>query len=108
MWDLTTYWFDFSMVSFVYAVGNIIFGHFEEHTPKWRRVLKYLLTIVVIVTIVHFSSRTYAYGLLGVVFLYAIYVHGYLLPKKGINGLTGEPKDKYYEMRGWDKEKLRK
>jgi len=31
-------------------------------------------------------------------------VHGYILPrKKGINGWTGEPKSKYYEFRGWDK-----
>jgi hypothetical protein len=26
-----------------------------------------------------------------------------LLPKKGINGWTGEPKSKYYDFRGWDK-----
>lgn len=28
-------------------------------------------------------------------------IHARLLPKHGINGWTGEPKDKYYEMRGW-------
>ena len=22
------------------AIGRIVFGHFEERTPKWRRVLK--------------------------------------------------------------------
>jgi hypothetical protein len=30
-------------------------------------------------------------------------VFGHLeeLPRKGINGWTGEPKDKYYALRGW-------
>jgi hypothetical protein len=28
-------------------------------------------------------------------------IHGWWLPKKGINGLTAEPKEKYYELRGW-------
>jgi hypothetical protein len=33
-----------------------------------------------------------------------LYIHGYYLPrKKGINGWTGEPKSRYYEFRGWDK-----
>ena len=45
--------------------------------------------------------------LLGVFFLPAVYIHAYYLPKKkGINGWTGEPKEKYYELRGWDKTKL--
>jgi hypothetical protein len=24
------------------------------------------------------------------------------LPKQGVNGWTGEPKEKYYQLRGWD------
>jgi hypothetical protein len=28
-------------------------------------------------------------------------VHGWWLPRKGINGLTGAPKARYYELRGW-------
>ena len=30
-------------------------------------------------------------------------VHLWWLPRHGINGLTGEPKDKYYEFRGWNR-----
>ena len=35
--------------------------------------------------------------------LAVVYVHAVWLPSKGINGWTGEPKDKYYELRGWPK-----
>ena len=26
------------------------------------------------------------------------------LPRHGINGFTGEPRDKYYELRGWTRQ----
>ena len=103
MWDINTYWFDFAIVSFIYAIGDILMGHFEEHTPKWRRVLKYFLLLVLIIGLVHFTNRYVAYGLIGLFALFAIYVHAIALPKKGINGWTGEPKEKYYEFRGWNK-----
>ncbi len=107
MWSINTYWFDFAMVSAIYAIGNIVMGHFEEHTPKWRRILKYLLTIVIVIALSHYFSRTVAYGLIGLIAIFALYVHLIALPKKGINGWTAEPKEKYYELRGWDKEKLK-
>jgi hypothetical protein len=30
-----------------------------------------------------------------------IYVHAIWLPRNGVNGLTAEPRDKYYALRGW-------
>jgi hypothetical protein len=31
------------------------------------------------------------------------FIHAIWLPGKGINGWTGEPENKYYELRGWKK-----
>ncbi len=42
-------------------------------------------------------------ALLALFFIPVIYIHGFYLPRKGINGWTGEPKSKYYEFRKWDK-----
>lgn len=103
MWQMNNYWFDFAMVSMMYALGNILMGHFEEHTPKWRRVLKYLLTLVVIIALVHYTNRCVAYGMIALLFVFVLYVHIIVLPGKGINGWTGEPKSKYYALRKWDK-----
>ena len=33
--------------------------------------------------------------------LVVLFVHAWVLPSKGINGWTGEPKEKYYALRGW-------
>jgi hypothetical protein len=82
----------------------MVFGHFEEHTPKWRRVSKYILILIMICLISYYLGRTVAMMFLALSILPILYIHGYYLPKKkGINGWSGEPKSKYYEFRGWDK-----
>jgi hypothetical protein len=45
MWSARTVWFDIAVVMSVFAVGNILFGHFEEHKPKALRLLKVGLVV---------------------------------------------------------------
>src|SRR5882672_8726385 len=99
MWTTQTIWFEVAVVTLFYLLGNIYFGHFEERSPKWRKVLKYLLTLAIVITVSIYAGRMYAFLLLGLAVIPVIYVHGVVLPKKGINGWTGEPKGKYYEFR---------
>ncbi len=104
MWITDSLWFEVAIVSMIYALGNILMGHFEEQTPKIKRVGKYILTILVVCNISYFFGRTIAMILLGSFIIPILYVHEYYLPKKkGINGWTGEPKSKYYEFRNWNK-----
>ena len=99
-----SHWFEIAIVSIVFALGNILFGQFEERTPKVRRVGKYVLMLSLILAISTVFGRTVAMSILGFMVLPFIYIHGYYLPKKkGINGWTGEPKSRYYDFRGWDK-----
>jgi hypothetical protein len=44
MWSVDTPWFDVAVVSTAIAVGSILFGRFEEHKPRWRRLLKFGFT----------------------------------------------------------------
>src|SRR4249920_3096556 len=103
MWNTGTLWFEVSVVTIFFLIGNIVFGHFEERSPKWRKFAKYLVTLAIIILLSVYFGRTVAMVILGLTILPVIYVHGVLLPRKGINGLTGEPKGKYYDFRGWDK-----
>lgn len=103
MWNTDTLWFEIAIVSIFFLLGNIFLGHFEERSPKWRKLLKYLITLLILLSISIFFGRTIAFTLLGLSIIPIYYVHGVLLPKKGINGWTGEPKSKYYEFRGWSK-----
>lgn len=101
--DINTLWFEVAVVCGMFAFGNIFFGHFEEHTPKIKRVLKLILFNVAVVLLSNYLGRAWAFGFLGILFLAIIYVHAIVLPRKGIHGLTGEPKEKYYKLRGWEK-----
>jgi len=29
-------WMAVAITAIIFAIGNILFGHFEEKTPKWR------------------------------------------------------------------------
>jgi len=105
IWSTETIWFEIAVVSIIYALGNILMGHFEERTPKVRRVGKYLLTILVVCLVSVYINRTVAMTILSLFIIPLVYVHGYYLAKKkGINRWTSEPKSKYYEFRNWDKD----
>ncbi len=104
MWQTDSLWFEIAVVSIIFSLGHISFGHFEERTPRFRKFLKYLFFVALIISLSVFFGRTTAFTVLGLWFLPVIYVHAVYLPKKGINGWTAEPKAKYYEFRKWDKD----
>jgi hypothetical protein len=102
MWRTDTLWFDVAVVMTIFAVGGILFGRFEQHKPRWRRVLKVVVVLAVILVLSTTIGRLWAYGVLMLPLLAAAWVHLYWLPKHGINGWTAEPYDKYLELvRSW-------
>jgi hypothetical protein len=107
MWSTDTRWFDVAVVMSIFAVGNIVFGHFEEHRPKWRRLLKVVVVLAAFIALSEFAGRTWAFGLIGVMLVGALYIHAWWLPRRGVNGLTGEPRDRYYEIIGYTKHDVR-
>ncbi len=100
MWGTDTLWFDVAVVMTIFAVGGILFGRFEQHKPRWRRVLKVALVVAVVLALSTTIGRLWAYAVLALPLLAAIWVHLYWLPKHGINGWTAEPYDKYLELVG--------
>jgi hypothetical protein len=38
-------WMAVAITAIIFAIGNILFGHFEEKTPKWRRITKVFLVL---------------------------------------------------------------
>jgi hypothetical protein len=98
MWSTETLWFDLAIVFGIFAFGGVLFGHFEEHKPKALRVLKVALVALVTVALSMSGLRWVAFTAIGLLALAAAYVHLYWLPSHGINGWTGEPRDKYYDL----------
>ena len=84
------------------TAGNVLFRHFDPKLPLWRRVMKSAIALAITAAI---SCRFGHRGVLiafGIAMLPLIYVHGIWLPRHGVNGWTGEPRKRYYELRGWE------
>ena len=54
-------WFEVAVVTGIFAFGGIFFGHFEERTSRWRRVLKLLLFVAVVAGLSAFLGRAWAF-----------------------------------------------
>ncbi len=98
MWRTDTLWFDVAVVMTIFAAGSVLFGRFEEHKSRGRRLLKIAIVVAAIVALSATVGRQWAYAVLSVPLLAAAWVHLYWLPKHGINGWTAEPRDKYLQL----------
>lgn len=95
MWERQSAWFDLAIVFGVFAIGSVLFGRFEQHKPRGRRVAKVIVVSALYVLLAQGVGRPWAYGLLALFGALAAYVHLRWLPQHGINGWTAEPYDKY-------------
>lgn len=97
-------WFEVAVCTSIFAAGSILFGHFEEGTPRWRRLLKMAIFTGVLVSISARFGRAWFWRTLLAMSLLPAVIHLWWLPRHGINGWTGEPRDRYRALRGWPPE----
>lgn len=100
MWETGTHWLDVAVIAGLIAVGSILFGRFEEHKPRWRRLLKAVLGAAVVLGVSVGAGRVWGASLVGLFVAAAAVIHGWWLPRHGVNGWTGEPRDRYLELVG--------
>lgn len=98
MWRTDSLWFETAVVLGIFAVGNILFGHFEQHRPPLRRLAKVALFLGITLALSSTVGRAWGLGWLALPLAAAAYVHLRWLPRHGINGLTGEPREKYLAL----------
>jgi hypothetical protein len=102
MWRTDTYWFDVAVATSLLMLGHLFFGRFTEYQPRWRRLLKSLLGVAMIIGTTAYFGRVWTVVLIGAIIAAVLVVHGWWLPRRGVNGWTAEPRDKYYELIGLD------
>jgi len=95
MWNTESRWFDIAAFSTLWVVLTVIFGRFEQHKPAWRRLLKWAVLLVLLLILVETAGRVVAYGVLGLLIMAGSSFHFAVLSKLGINGWTGEPRDRF-------------
>jgi hypothetical protein len=102
MWRTDTYWFDVAVITSFLMLGHMFLGRFSEHQSRWLRLLKSVVGVVLIVGTSVVFGRRWAWVLIGAICLGVLVIHGWWLPKKGVNGWTAEPRDRYYALLGRD------
>jgi hypothetical protein len=94
-------WIDVAAVASIFAIGNMFFGHFERHTAKWRRLLKFFLLTGLTGWIASVGGHAWAAAFIAAIATLGLTAHFVILRKHGIDPWTAEPKEKYYALRGW-------
>lgn len=98
---METIYFYLFIATFLHLIGMVIFGHFEEKTPLTKRFSKVVLliggTALCYQAFGGIGALGFALGLLSL----GIVVHITWCRANKIHPLTAEPKDRYYELRGW-------
>ena len=98
MWRTDTLWLEVAVVLGIFAVGNIVFGHFEQHKHPARRLAKVAVVLAITIALSSTVGRAWGLGWLLLPLGAAVYVHLYWLPRHGVNGWTGEPRDRYLAL----------
>lgn len=98
MWVTNSLWFETAIVLGIFAVGNILFGHFEQHNHPIRRLAKVAVVLGITLGLSITVGRVWGLGWLLLPLAAAAYVHLRWLPKHGVNGWTGEPRDRYLAL----------
>jgi len=92
----------FNEILIVFIVASIAyflaFNNFEKHLPAARRVTKLFILMSILAVIGTLFGRYVFWGIITLMTLGQIYLHGWYFPKHGINGLTAEPHEKYLEV----------
>jgi hypothetical protein len=82
----------FSIAGIAYFIA---FNNFEKHLPVQRRVTKLFVVVGTLAIIGILFGRLAFWGIIILMTIGQVYLHGWYFPKHGINGLTAEPYDKY-------------
>jgi hypothetical protein len=95
MWTLDSRWFDVAGFTAMCVVLTIVFDRFERHKPAWRRLAKIAALVGLALILVAGLGRAWAYPIFGLLLLAGTALHFVVLSKLGINGFTGEPRDRF-------------
>jgi hypothetical protein len=92
---------DVGAMALFLIIGNVVWRHFDPMLTLGRRIAKILLILTITAAVSHYFGHKGVAIAFGVALLPIIYIHGIWLPRHGVNGWTGEPREKYYALRGW-------
>jgi hypothetical protein len=95
MWTPDSRWFDVAGFTTLCVVLTVAFGRFERHKPMWRRLAKIAVLVALALVLIESLGRPWAYTIFGLLLIIGTAFHFAVLSRLGINGWTGEPRDRF-------------
>jgi hypothetical protein len=83
------------------AVLSPLFGHFEAKSPVWTRMVRWLIYLAILLVIDLTVGRPWTWVWVLALPLIGGSYHFIWCWRHQINPLTAEPRDRYYQLRGW-------
>jgi hypothetical protein len=83
------------------AIGATLFGHFEVKTPPARRLAKWAMYLGGTALLSRKAGRPWSFLWIIGLPSSGLAFHFRWRRKNGIHPLTAEPRDRYYQLRGW-------
>jgi len=93
--------FDVAVAASFLMLGHLFFGRFSEYQSRWRRLLKSVLSVAIIAGTSALCGRSWMWAVFGAS-LGVLLIHGWWLPRQGVNGWTAEPRERYFALLGLD------
>ena len=90
-----------AIVGCTYSLAVITFGAFELGVPIWRRSLKFLVTASLIAALAYWFGIAVATTVYVAMMAAGVSFHIWWCTKNGIEILRPEPRDRYFQLRGW-------
>ncbi len=94
-------YFELFIAAALLCLGEIIFGRFEEGSPRVRRILKMAVFLGMTALLSRFAGRAAALAWIFGVAALGLAVHAWWTRKHGIRFSEPEPWDRYRALRGW-------
>lgn len=76
----------------------VVFNNFEKHLQVQRRLITLCIVNSVLAVIGILFGRFVFWGIITLMTVGQVYLHGVYFPKHGINGLTAEPYNRYLQV----------
>ncbi|MEY2882125.1 MAG: hypothetical protein RLZZ15_4505 [Verrucomicrobiota bacterium] len=93
------YWFELAVVFGLSGVGNIVLHAFAQHECARRRLGKMVVGAALAVAVSAMAGHGWFLVMVGAILVAVLVIHGWWLPRRGIHGITAEPRDRYLALR---------
>lgn len=96
--SLDSLWFDATLAALLHGVNSTLFAGVHREGPTLRRLAGLAGFVVLTMALSALLGRGWALGFLAASTAFIFYFHAVWLPGHGVNGWTGEPRERYLAL----------